>query len=105
MSKKIQRLSFDLNQDYIKIKQETNTIRLIASDAILKKLDLLDLAYEKSFDESSKMMNNLPVLMAKNDQDKMKKDQHDIEISAQVINLVKDEIIKLKLMRTELNEI
>ena len=34
MSKKIQRLTFEANESLIKIKQETNTIRLIASDRI-----------------------------------------------------------------------
>lgn len=103
MSKKIQKLTFDASQDLIKIKQETNTIRLIASDEILYKLNLLNLAYDKSMEVSNKMMSSLPALMSNNNEAKIKEGQHDIEISAMVINQIKDEIIEL--MRVELNEI
>lgn len=57
MSKKIQRLTFEANESLIKIKQETNTIRLIASDRIIQKLDLLELAYDKNMEQAIKMMN------------------------------------------------
>jgi len=103
MSKKIQKLAFDSSQDLIKIKQETNTIRLIASNEILDKLDLLNLAYDKSMEVSNKMLSSLPTLMLTNNQEQMKTDQREIEISAIVINNIKDQIIEL--MRTELNEI
>ena len=56
-SKKIQKLMLDANQDLLRIKQETNTIRLIASDAVLQKLDLLTLAYDNSMEVSNKTMN------------------------------------------------
>ncbi|MGH2666647.1 hypothetical protein [Flavobacterium sp.] len=103
MSKKIQKLTFDAAQDLMKIKQETNTIRLIASNEILQKLNLLNLAYDKSMEVSNKMMSSLPALMLTNDQDKIKKEQQEVEVSALVINQIKDEIIEL--MRSELNEI
>ncbi len=103
MSKKIQKLMFDASQDLIKVKQETNTIRLIASDEIINKLDLLNLAYDKATETSNKMMSSLPALMLINNQEQMKADQREIEISAMVINRFKDEIIEL--MRKELNEI
>ena len=47
MSKKMQKLAFEANESLIKIKQETNTIRLIASDNIIQKLNLLELAYDR----------------------------------------------------------
>ena len=72
MSKKIQRLTFEANESLIKIKQETNTIRLIASDRIIQKLDLLELAYDKNMEQAIKMMNDLPKQMMSNDQYKMK---------------------------------
>lgn len=102
-SKKIQKLTFDASQDLMKIKQETNTIKLIASDKILRKLSLLDLAYDKSMEVSNKMMSSLPALMMTNDQEKISEGQKEIEISAMLINQIRDEIIEL--MRTELNEI
>lgn len=103
MSKKIQRLTFEANEGLIKIKQETNTIRLIASDRIIQKLDLLELAYDKNMEQAIKMMNDLPKQMMSNDQYGMKKSQREIEISALVIKEIKDEIIEL--MRKELDEI
>ena len=103
MSKKIQRLTFEANESLIKIKQETNTIRLIASDRIIQKLDLLELAYDKNMEQAIKMMNDLPKQMMSNDQYGMKKSQREIEISASVIKEIKDEIIEL--MRKELDEI
>jgi hypothetical protein len=103
MSKKIQRLTFEANESLIKIKQETNTIRLIASDRIIQKLDLLELTYDKNMKQAIKMMNDLPKQMMSNDQYGMKKSQREIEISALVIKEIKDEIIEL--MRKELDEI
>jgi len=103
MSKKIQKLTFDAAQDLMKIKQETNTIRLIASNEILQKLNLLNLAYDKSMEVTNKMMSSLPALMLTNDQEKIKKEQQEVEVSALVINQIKDQIIEL--MRSELNEI
>ena len=103
MSKKIQRLTFEANESLIKIKQETNTIRLIASDRIIQKLDLLELAYYKNKEQAIKMMNDLTKQMMSNDQYGMKKSQREHEISALVIKEIKDEIIEL--MRKELDEI
>lgn len=102
-SKKIQKLMFDSNQDLIRIKQETNTIRIIASDEIIKKLDLLTLAYDKSMEVANKSLNGLLPLMLSNNQIKMQENQRDIEIAGMVIKNITDEIIEL--MRKELNEI
>jgi len=103
MSKKIQKLMFDANEDLIRIKQETNTIRLIASNNIIKKLNLLEMAYDKNMEKANKMMSDLPKLMLLNDQIKMKENQKDIEISGLVIQSIKNDIIEL--MREELDEI
>jgi len=43
-----------MNQDLFRIKQETNTIRLIASDKVIKILDLYELAYDEAFEHSVK---------------------------------------------------
>jgi hypothetical protein len=103
MSKKIQKLTFDANESLIRIKQETSTIRLIASDNIIQKLNLLEYAYDKNMDKANKMMNELPKKVMSNDQEGLQNNQKEIEISAQVIKNIKDEIIEL--MRKELNEI
>lgn len=103
MSKKMQKLAFDANESLIRIKQETNTIRLIASNEVIQKLNLLESAYDKNMEMATAMMNNLPKQVMLNDQQGMKKNQIEIEYSAQVIKNIKDEIIEL--MRKELNEI
>lgn len=103
MSKKIQKLTFEANESLIRIKQETSTIRLIASDAIIHKLDLLEYAYDKNMEVANKMMNELTKKVMLNDQEGLRNDQREIEISAGVIKSIKDEIIEL--MRKELNEI
>lgn len=103
MSKKIQKLAFEANESLIRIKQETNTIRLIASNEIIRKLDLLELAYDKSMEMATKMMDQLPKQVMLNDQIGMKKNQNDIEVFGLVIKNIKNEIIQL--MRKELDEI
>ena len=103
MSKKMQKLMFDANEDLVRIKQETNTIRLIASENIIKKLNLLELAYDKNMEKANKMMSDLPKLMLLNDQIKMNENQKEIEVSGMVIQSIKNDIIEL--MREELNEI
>ncbi|WP_456437554.1 hypothetical protein [Psychroserpens sp.] len=103
LSKKIQKLTFETNEDLIKIKQETNSIKLIASDEILAQLMLMEYAYDKCMNESNKMMSDLPKQMMINDQVGMKKSQSDLELTGLVINGIKDDIIKL--MRKEFNEI
>lgn len=103
MSKKLQNLLFKNSEDLIKVKQETNTIKLIASDEILDKLNIMELAYDKSMEKSHKMMTDLPRQMLINDQEGMKRNQKEIEITGLVIQGIKEDIIKL--MRKELNEI
>lgn len=103
MSKKMQKLAFEANESLIKIKQETNAIRLIASDNIIQKLNLLELAYDKNTEQATKLMNDLPIQVMCNDQKGMQNSQKEIEISALLIAKIKDEIIEL--MRKELDEI
>ncbi len=103
MSKKIQKLTFDSSAELTKLKQETNTIRLIASDEILEKLDLFECSYDKLMEQSAKMMSDLPKLPMAGNQTKISQQQKKLEIDAKVTQSIKDDIIKL--MRKELNEI
>lgn len=103
LSAKIQKVMSEANEELTRIKQETNTIRLIASDSVIKSLNLLELAYDKAFEESSTMMSKLPAQLIMNDQEGMNESQNEIEISGKVILSVKAKLIKL--MRSELNEI
>lgn len=103
LSKRIQQLTFDSNKELMKFKQETNTIRLIASNEVINKLNVMDLAYDRCIQKSNKMMSDLPVHMLSNDQVEMQKSQKEIELSGMVIQKIKDDIIQL--MRKELDEI
>jgi len=103
MSKKIQKLVFDANQDLIRIKQETNTIRLVASEEVIDKLDLLIIAYDKSREISDKAIKELTVLTVSGDQIKLQINQQKIEVAGMVINNITGELKAL--MRKELNEI
>ncbi|WCM41645.1 hypothetical protein MG290_11910 [Flavobacterium sp. CBA20B-1] len=103
MSKKIQKMTFDSYAELTKLKQETNTIRLIASDEILDKLNLLELSYDKLMEQSDKMMSDLPKLMLTGNQVRIELQQKELELKGKVTQSIKDDIIKL--MRKELNEI
>ncbi len=103
MSKKIQKLTFDSYTELTKLKQETNTIRLIASDEILKELKFLEFAYDKLMEQSDKIMSDLPKLMLSGNENKIKEEQKKLEIKGRVIKTIKKNIIEL--MRKELNEI
>ncbi|PHS04546.1 MAG: hypothetical protein COA88_13445 [Kordia sp.] len=103
MSNQMRKISFDSIAELTKLRQETNTIRVIASKEILQKLDLLELSYEKVTAKSNTMMSALPQLLLADNQDEINKHQKDIELSGRDSKLINDEIIEL--MRMELNEI
>lgn len=101
--KKVQALMFESNEDLVRIKQETNTIRLLASEDVVEKLDLLTYAFEKSMEKSHHTMTNLISLLLLGDQETISKNQKEIERDAAVIDGVKRDTINL--MRQELNTI
>lgn len=103
MSKKTQDLMVETYQSLIRVKQETKSIRLMASDEVVKMLDLLEHSYEKNMNEGHKMMSDLPKQMMDNDIEGMQENKDKIELSSQVIKSIIDDIIRL--MRKELNEI
>lgn len=102
-SKKINVLAMESYKEFIKLKQETNVIKLMASDAVIDHLLLLELSYENLMKESDKMMNALPRLIMLGNEDRMNELKEEIEIKGRVINKIKDELNSL--MRKELNEI
>lgn len=102
-STEIQKFTFEGSQDLMKIKQQTNTIRMTASDKVIKKLDMLNLAFEKTIEQSNKTMNDLPTLMLHNDQQNMQENQIKLEECGKLVKKYNDELIAL--MRQELDEI
>lgn len=102
-SKKIQSLMMEGNKELTQIKQETNTIRLIANDEILSLLDLLEKTYDNLFEVSTKMMKDLPNQLVSNNQAGMTKNQEILgELGGQA-QKIKELLIKK--MREDLNEI
>ena len=53
----IQALVFELNEDYLKMKSEQNSIRLIASSKVDDLLDKLEVAVKNATDSSTEMLN------------------------------------------------
>ncbi|WP_394674416.1 hypothetical protein [uncultured Chryseobacterium sp.] len=102
-SKKVLSLSSETYKDFQKLRQETNTIKLIASDEVIKKLQFFDYCYEEFMKISDKMMKSLSVLILNNDEEKMRAQQHEIELNGKLINNIKEELIEL--MRQDLNKI
>jgi hypothetical protein len=102
-SKKVLALSSETYKDFQKLRQETNTIKLIASDEVIKKLKFFDYCYEEFMKISDKMMKSLPVLILSNDEEKKRAQQHEIELNGKLINNIKEELTEL--MRQDLNKI
>ena len=58
-SKSVNELMFKSNESLLQLKQETNTIKLIAGKKVLKILDELEIAYANSMEQSANMMRDL----------------------------------------------
>ncbi|MBP2619202.1 hypothetical protein [Chryseobacterium jejuense] len=102
-SKKIQAITMESYKEFIRLKQETSVIKLMASEDVVNHLQLMELGYENLMKESDKMMSAMPVLVMSQNEEKMKAMKDEIEIKGRVINQIKDELNGL--MRKELNEI
>ncbi|MBL0738501.1 hypothetical protein JI750_16520 [Flavobacterium sp. GN10] len=103
MSNEMQKLTFEASKDLIRIKQETNTIRLIASEKVIQKLDMLNLAFDKTIADSNKTLNDLPLLIMNDDKHSINENQRQLEESGKTVKKYNDELIAL--MREELDEI
>ncbi len=101
--RKMRKLTFESYAELIKLKQETNTIRLIASEEIINQLDLLEFLYEELMSNSDSMIINLSSIIISENPDEINKNQQNLVDKANEIQIVKNAIIKI--MRKELNEI
>lgn len=102
-SKKIQAITMESYREFIRLKQETNVIKLMASDDVVDQLKLMETAYESLMKESDNMMSALPGLIMSNNEEKIKQMKDLVEIKGKLINYIKDDLNSL--MRKELNEI
>lgn len=101
--KKLQKLMFESTEELRKIKGETNTIKLIASDDVLEKLEFLEHLYEKSLEDSNKIISSLSRKILAGESDSLKQDENSINLTGEIILKTKNELIFL--MRKELSEI
>ncbi|WP_289119163.1 hypothetical protein [uncultured Bacteroides sp.] len=100
---KIQNLMNENNTELMKVKQETNTIRLIASQEVIELLNLMERTYDYMFDTSAQIINMLPNNIMKNDQIVLQKHVEILtEISHSALN-IKEHLIQQ--MRNDLNKI
>ncbi|MCF6348533.1 MAG: hypothetical protein L3J20_09575 [Flavobacteriaceae bacterium] len=58
-SNSVNKIMFESNKSLLKLKQETNTIKLIAGDKVLKILKELEEGYDTSMEKSAQMMKGL----------------------------------------------
>ena len=100
---KIQNLMNENNTELMKVKQETNTIRLIASQEVIELLNLMERTYDYMFDTSAQIINMLPNNIMKNGQIVLQKHVEILtEISHSALN-IKEHLIQQ--MRNDLNKI
>lgn len=103
MTKRLQSVLLESKKELIQLRNETNTIKLIASDRVLYKLTELSEAYDVSSDLADKVVKALPSVVMLGENEIIKKFQNVIEDSSAIILEIKNEIIDI--MRDELDEI
>lgn len=103
MSKRLQSVMLESKKELIQLRNETNTIKLIASDKVLYKLGELSEAYDVSSDLADKVVKALPSVVMLGEGEIINKFQNVIEQSSVTILEIKNEIIDI--MRDELDEI
>ena len=96
-------IMMDANDYLIKFRQETNAIKLIASDEIVELLEMFDSKMEESIRISTSCLQDLQSLILQQNSQQLEVNQNHINNIGQEINLIKRRIISL--MKQELNHI
>lgn len=96
-------IMMDANDYLIKFRQQTNSIKLIASDEIVELLEKFDLKMDESMKLSTACLQDIQSLI-------LQRNVHQLEINQNEINTIGQEIVSLqkqiiKLMKTELDQI
>ncbi|MCB9425622.1 MAG: hypothetical protein H6584_01135 [Flavobacteriales bacterium] len=99
----VNNLMFKSNESLIKLKQETNTIKLIAGTKVSTTLKELEIAYDNSMDQSAKMMKDLTKNLISRNVDQLSKQKEDIEITGEYLKSLQERLMKE--VRDELDEI
>lgn len=103
LSGKMRVLMSEGTRELAQIRSETSTLRLVASDAVLKSLDQCEQAYQLSFDFTSKMLERLPRQLMAIDQAGMAKDQDQTKKLGELVKRCNELLIST--MRQELRGI
>lgn len=99
----ITQIMMDANNYLIKFRQETNAIKLIASDEIVELLEMFDSKMEESIQVSTSCLQDLQSLILQRNSQQLETNQNYINNIGQEIVLLKSKIISL--MKEELNQI
>jgi hypothetical protein len=97
------KLIIDGNKDFLRLKQETYSIRLMANEKTNKLLTEVQDLFEKSFDMSSELIKNMPLWIINGEVEKIGKFNKGLESIGQVILNSHNALIQS--MRDELQEI
>lgn len=100
---RIQNLMYENNTEFIRLKQETNTIKLIASNEVLYLLNELEETYNKMFDASNAIINISFSSVITDNQKGLQESKIFLEQTAQYAMTIKDKLILQ--MRDDLSKI
>ena len=102
-SAQVNRLVASSNDNLIKLRQETNTIKLIAGDNILNLLGKLEKYFDLSFEKSTLMLKEMGSNIISGNPDRINEHRKEVEeLGAEIIK-IHQELIKE--VRNELDEI
>ena len=101
--KRTQTLMTDATRGLVKLKHETNEIRLHASNDVIECLDLLEHGYSKLIDDSNQLLSVIPQIVLSQSQELVQAMQAPVLERAEQVELIKSTLIKQ--MRKELEEI
>lgn len=100
---RIQNLMYENNTEFIRLKQETNTIKLIASNEVLYLLNELEETYNKMFDASNAIINISFSSVITDNQKGLQESKIFLEQTALYAMTIKDKLILQ--MRDDLSKI
>jgi len=91
------------NESLIKLKQETNSINLIAGQKVSQTLRELEKAYSDSLDQSAEIMKDYSNNVIYRKTDLLEKQQREMEITGRNLQILKDRLMRE--IKDELDEI
>lgn len=99
----VQTLMFDANENLIRLRSETNAIKIIAGKRTLELINEMDNLYDKSFDLSSQMIKELSVAVTTQDFSGVKRLEDELKVFTEKILGTKS--LMIEQIRIELDEI